>query len=93
MENVSLVHFDQFKQFAKEVIAEELKQFWGQNPNSTNNDQDKLYSRKELAEFLGLSTATITTYKNDGMPFLRVKRRPYFKIKEVEKYMTKMMKK
>ena len=84
MENVTLVPFEAFKQFATQFFKEELLPAIN---GMKVEKEDKLLSRTELAKVLGVTTATITTYKNNGLPYRMIKRRPYFLLSEVEKYM------
>ncbi|MES2797062.1 MAG: hypothetical protein V4683_13920 [Bacteroidota bacterium] len=80
------IPINEFKNFMIEAIRNEIQAI----KNGIGLEkEDKLLSRNELAKYLGVTTASITTYKNDGMPFLLVKRRPYFKISQVEAYMFK----
>jgi len=46
--------------------------------------QESLMSRKEVAKFFSVTPVTITTWMKEGrLPFLRVKRRVYFKKEEI----------
>lgn len=88
MESTMMINIpiNEFKNFMIEVIRNEIQAI---KNNLSSEKEDKLLSRNELAEYLGVTTASITTYKNDGMPFLLIKRRPYYKISQVEAYMQK----
>ncbi|MDZ7934054.1 MAG: hypothetical protein U5M51_03615 [Emticicia sp.] len=83
MDNLALFRIEDFRIFKGEIIDEILKAMGSAKAVS----EDKLLSRTELAQILGVSKASITTYKNNGMPYKMVKRRPYFKLSEVENYM------
>jgi len=52
-----------------------------------SDNEHPLLLRTELAQMLGVSKASITTYKNNGMPYKISKRRPYFELSEVENYL------
>lgn len=81
---VALVPFNIFEQFAQKIISEEIKKAM---TTFSVAKEEQLLTRKELAERLDVTTATISTYKSEGMPHRMVKRRPYFLYSEVERYM------
>lgn len=83
MDNLAVFRMEDFRTFKGEIIDEILKAM----SSVKSDNEDKLLSRTELAQMLGVSKASITTYKNNGMPYKMVKRRPYFKLSEVENYM------
>ena len=81
---VALVPFNIFEQFAQKIISEEIKKAMA---NLSVAKEEQLLTRKELSKRLDVTTATISTYKKEGMPHRMVKRRPYFLFSEVEKFM------
>jgi predicted transcriptional regulator len=88
MESTMMINIpiNEFKNFVIEAIRNEIQAI---KSNIIREKEDKLLSRNEIAKYLGVTTASITTYKNDGMPFLLIKRRPYYKLSQVEAYMQK----
>jgi hypothetical protein len=88
MESTMMINIpiNEFKNFVIEAIRNEIQAI---KSNISPEKEDKLLSRNEIAKYLGVTTASITTYKNCGMPFLLIKRRPYYKISQVEAYMQK----
>jgi predicted DNA-binding transcriptional regulator AlpA len=49
--------------------------------------EERLLSKQELAEELGVSLVTMTEWMKKGLPFLRLHKRVYFKKSEVLKIM------
>lgn len=83
-ETITVVPFSDFRLFATEIISAEIKKAVG---GIRIQNEEKLLTREELANKLDLCTATITTYKNEGMPHKMLKSRPYFYLSDVIKYM------
>ena len=54
----------------------------------SKNENDKLFTKKEMAEELDISLVTLTDWMKKGLPFLRLNKRVYFKKEEVIKAMT-----
>jgi len=48
-----------------------------------NQDKDKPMSRKELAEYLGISPVTVTDWMKKGLPYRRMHGRVFFMKDEV----------
>ena len=57
-------------------------------PEPTRED-DRLLTKKEMAEELDVSLVTLTDWMKKGLPYLRLNKRIYFKREEVLKKMSK----
>ncbi len=57
-------------------------------PKSPPSDEkaDLLISRKEIAQYLGISLVTLTDWMKRGLPFHKVNGRVYFQRSEVLEY-------
>ncbi len=72
----------------KEDLKFLLYQWLDAHPISkANSFYEKPLSRAELAEFLEVSTVTITLWMKKGLPYRRLNGRVYFIKKEVMEYM------
>lgn len=57
--------------------------------NSTSKkEEDKLLTKKEMAEELDISLVTLTDWMKKGLPFLRLNKRVYFRREEVLNHMS-----
>lgn len=56
--------------------------------NLVKKENDKLFTKKEMAEELDISLVMLTDWMKKGLPFLRLNKRVYFKKEEVIKAMT-----
>jgi excisionase family DNA binding protein len=82
-----VINLDFLHGVLEQVIQANLKEL--RKADKTREKDEILLSREQIAKYLGTSTATISNYIRDGLPFLKLKRRPYFKVSEVEAYMAK----
>ncbi|MGY3053302.1 putative DNA-binding transcriptional regulator AlpA [Pedobacter sp. UYEF25] len=71
----------------RDVLREELKQHFRTPSSSGQELEERLLSKKELADELGVSLATLSDWMKKGLPFLRLHRRVYFRKSEVLKIM------
>jgi len=73
----------------KEELKSLIYQWLDEHPisklNALNQDpeNDRPMSRAELADFLGISTVTVTDWMKKGLPYKRMNGRVYFIKKEV----------
>ena len=71
----------------QEDLKSLIYQWLDEHPNHFNKSEekgensDKPMSRKELAEFLGISVVTVTDWMKKGLPYKRMQGRVFF-IKE-----------
>lgn len=47
---------------------------------------DKLLSTKELSEYLGLSRMTLSRWRSEGLPFIKIGKQVRFKLDDVMKW-------
>ena len=71
----------------RDALREELKQHFKTRSSSSQELEERLLSKRELAAELGVSLVTLSDWMKKGLPFLRLHRRVYFKKSEVLKIM------
>jgi hypothetical protein len=68
----------------QDVVREEIKTGLKSLENSaTKKEEDKLLTKKEMAEELDISLVTLTDWMKKGLPYLRLNKRIYFRREEV----------
>lgn len=67
----------------RDAVRAELQEHFRQSGSGKPEEQERLLSKKELAEELGISLVTLTDWMRKGLPFLRLQKRVYFKRSEV----------
>ena len=68
----------------QDVVREEIKAALKSLENSTiKKEEDKLLTKKEMAEELDISLVTLTDWMKKGLPHLRLNKRIYFRREEV----------
>ncbi len=83
---------DLITDLANEVVKK--IELWVVNPQTTTNQQSKkLYSIKELADFLQVSTVTAQKYKNAGLPCIQYGRKVIFDTESVLQWLNNPKKK
>jgi predicted DNA-binding transcriptional regulator AlpA len=79
---MEIINNEALSQCIREAVKAEL-----QEHSKSSNDQppkeDRLLSKQELANELGVSLVTLTDWMKKGLPFLRLHKRVYFKRSEV----------
>ena len=70
----------------RDAIRAELRQHF-KTGDSQSPQEERLLSKQELADELGVSLVTLSDWMKKGLPFLRLHRRVYFKKSEVLKIM------
>jgi len=88
---MELFNSDALKKCIKETIRSEIRIALKQKEkNNTKTDhQEKLLTKKEMAEELDISLVTLTDWMKKGLPYHRMHRRIYFIKEEVLKSMEK----
>jgi len=79
---MEIINNEALSQCIREAVKAELQE----HLKSTNNQppkEDRLLSKQELANELGVSLVTLTDWMKKGLPFLRLHKRVYFKRSEV----------
>lgn len=70
-------------QCIRDAVRAELQEHFKQSDNAGPTQNERLLSKKELAEELGISLVTLTDWMKKGLPHLRLQKRVYFKRSEV----------
>ena len=71
----------------REELEKALKEIKFQDP--AQPQQEKLLTKKEMADELGVSLVTLTDWMKKGLPYLRLHKRIYFRREEVLNSMSK----
>ena len=71
----------------RDALRAELQQHFKADSSSSQELEERLLSKKELADELGVSLATLSDWMKRGSLFLRLHRRVYFRKSEVLKIM------
>lgn len=68
----------------RDAVRAELQEHFRQHSaDGHQTDNERLLSKRELAEELGISLVTLTDWMKKGLPYLRLQKRVYFKRSEV----------
>jgi len=68
----------------QDVVRKEIQvALKGLATSTTNKEEDKLLTKKEMAEELDISLVTLTDWMKKGLPYLRLNKRIYFRREEV----------
>jgi hypothetical protein len=68
----------------QDAVREEIKTALKSLQNSiSKKEEDKLLTKKEMAEELDISLVTLTDWMKKGLPYLRLNKRIYFRREEV----------
>lgn len=67
----------------RDAVRAELQEHFRQSGKEHPTQDERLLSKKELAEELGISLVTLTDWMKKGLPYLRLQKRVYFKRGEV----------
>ncbi len=87
---MQIFNSEAFLDCIQDVVRKEIRQALNdarQDPHP-KDDKDRLLTKKEMAEELNVSLVTLTEWMKQGLPFLRLNKRVYFKRNEVINSMT-----
>ena len=78
---MELLNHEALSQCIRDAVRAELQDHFrtGEYPQQ----DERLLSKQELAEDLGVSLVTLTDWMKKGLPFLRLHKRVYFKKSQV----------
>lgn len=83
--NIAFVHTYAFAQFINEIAKEAYKQAFTEIMERMAKQEPRMYTRKEVAERLGVSLPTIHLLMNQGILKPNyVGRKPLFKAQDIE---------
>jgi excisionase family DNA binding protein len=74
-----------FRKWIMDAVKECLENTLPKGPPA-GEKEDLLISRKEIAQYLGISLVTLTDWMKRGLPFHKVNGRVYFQRSEVLEY-------
>lgn len=85
IENVSPIQVYAFAQFIDELVKQAYKQAYAEIQEELAKKEPKMYTRKEVAERLGVSLPTVHALMNQGiLKPTHVGRKPLFKVQNIE---------
>lgn len=67
----------------QDAVREEIKTALKEVQPEPKKEEDKLLTKKEMAELLDISLVTLTDWMKKGLPYLRLNKRIYFRKEEV----------
>ena len=79
---MDLINHEALSRCIRDAVRAELQEHFKTGGNQPPQDE-RLLSKQELSEELGVSLVTLTEWMKMGLPFLRLHRRVYFKKSEV----------
>lgn len=85
METLFIPTENDFKKWVKEAVKEYMIEHL-QQPSNSQQNEDGLLNRKEIAHFLRISLVTLTDWMKRGLPSHKQRGRIYFDKKEVLDY-------
>ena len=83
---MDLINHEALSRCIRDAVRAELQEHFKTGGNQPPQDE-RLLSKQELSEELGVSLVTLTEWMKKGLPFLRLHKRVYFKKSEVLKIM------
>jgi hypothetical protein len=72
----------------QDAVREEIKIALKEVQPEPKKEEDKLLTKKEMAELLDISLVTLTDWMKKGLPYLRLNKRIYFRREEVLNHMS-----
>jgi predicted DNA-binding transcriptional regulator AlpA len=80
---MEIINYDALSHCIRDAIRAELREHFKKGDSPPTQVNERLLSKKELSEELGVSLVTVTDWMKKGLPFLRLHKRVYFKMSEV----------
>lgn len=84
---MDLINYEALSRYIRDAVRAELQEHFKTDSSRQQPAEERLLSKKELADELDVSLVTITDWMKKGLPFLRLHKRVYFKMSEVLKIM------
>lgn len=78
---MDLINQEALSRCIRDAVRAELQEHFKCGSNQPQDE--RLLSKQELSEELGVSLVTLTDWMKKGLPFLRLQKRVYFKKSEV----------
>ena len=89
---MEIINYEALSRCIRDAVREELQEHFKKGSSPPQQINERLLSKKELSDELGVSLATVTDWMKKGLPFLRLHKRVYFKMSEVLKIMQQKIK-
>jgi predicted DNA-binding transcriptional regulator AlpA len=80
---MEIINYDALSHCIRDAVRAELQEHFKKGDSPPAQVNERLLSKKELSEELGVSLVTVTDWMKKGLPFLRLHKRVYFKMSEV----------
>ncbi len=87
---MEIINHEALSRCIRDAVRAELQKHF--KTGGSPPQDERLLSKKELADELGVSLVTMTDWMKKGLPFLRLHKRVYFKMSEVLKIMQQKIK-
>jgi predicted DNA-binding transcriptional regulator AlpA len=87
---MEIINHEALSRCIRDAVRAELQEHF--KTGGSPPQDERLLSKKELADELGVSLVTMTDWMKKGLPFLRLHKRVYFKMSEVLKIMQQKIK-
>jgi len=84
---MEIINYEALSHCIKDAVRAELQEHFKKGGGRPPQVNERLLSKKELSDELGVSLVTVTDWMKKGLPFLRLHKRVYFKMSEVLKIM------
>ena len=84
---MEIINYEALSHCIRDAVRAELQEHFKKGSSPPPQDNERLLSKKELADELDVSLVTVTDWMKKGLPFLRMQKRVYFKMSEVLKIM------
>ncbi|QEM03042.1 helix-turn-helix domain-containing protein [Mucilaginibacter rubeus] len=82
---MEIINHEALSRCIRDAVRAELQEHFKTGGSAPRDE--RLLSKQELSEELGVSLVTLTDWMKKGLPFLRLHKRVYFKMSEVLKIM------
>jgi hypothetical protein len=82
---MEIINQEALSRCVRDAVRAELQEHFNAGGNPPQDE--RLLSKQELSEELGVSLVTLTDWMKKGLPYLRLHKRVYFKKSEVLKIM------
>ena len=89
---MEIINNEALSQCIRDAVRAELQEHFKTGNGQQQAADERLLSKQELANDLGISLVTLSEWMKKGLPFLRLHRRVYFKKSEVLKIMQQNIK-
>ena len=89
---MEIINYEALSHCIEDAVRAELQEYFKKGSTPPPQCNERLLSKKELADELDVSLVTVTDWMKKGLPFLRMQKRVYIKMTEVHKIMQQQIK-